>query len=101
MSLSRGFKRNDNFAKNEYLGFNSREEIKGYNYDNIDSSVEKESNKSVSDSENSKEANNLQIELNLHELFSRYTSHKLALNPNVPMLRANLIKDTKEIDEFL
>ena len=101
MSLSRGFKRNDNFSKNSCLDFNSREEIKGYNCDNIDSSIEKESNKSVSDSENSKEGANSQIEFNLHELFARYTSHKLALNQNVPMFRSNLIKDTKEIDEIL
>ena len=101
MSLNRGFKRNENFPKNNGFDFNSREEIKGWNYEQNDSSVEKESNKSVSDSENSKEGSHSQIELNLHELFSRFTSHKLALNQNLPMYRSNLLKDSKEIDEIL
>lgn len=61
--------------KRHRAGFGSREEVKGFDFDNMDSSLDFGSNKSVSDSEESKKANQ-PIEASLYDALFAHTKPK-------------------------
>lgn len=64
--------------------------------------MEIESNKSVSDSENSKVASDVPFEITLYDLFSAfYNSKKQSPNQNQMMIKSTLNKEPKELEELL
>lgn len=62
---NKGFKKSNNSSLRP-AGFGPNEEIKGIDFDNLDSSLELGSHKSVSDSEESKKDEVLSVETTLH-----------------------------------